>query len=303
MSTPSSFHPEVEALVAEIARDPRSCLLRIDRPQRPIRLDEIGEALSSQTPGLGLAERELLDLHRVEFSRLLRQRWVAEVEVRPAAGLFIARGSGVDDSAFEPGVDHPAVLAQDPQVGQQDPALLELTQAPRPLTSEELTRLVTTATRIHPTTTSRLFLANDLIRTQQKRSAVQLFRKILEFEPREELRSYCWDGIANAMGDSVSGIWKWYRRACETPNPRVDPLCIWLLMATQEGNLTMAREAAAQLDDLLSPTDPRLELHCQNQLRTRAEGRWSPRPTTHKLLDDLLGVVGPTSQRILHVLR
>lgn len=66
------FDPEVEALLREIAEDPRSNLLRVPRPMASRALVEDVPIVSVATAGLTKAERHLAIVHREELSYLLR---------------------------------------------------------------------------------------------------------------------------------------------------------------------------------------------------------------------------------------
>ena len=73
MTAPLLFDPEIEGLLQEIAADPRSHLLKVDRPTAlSIALDR-DPRISIAKAGLTSAERHLLQVHRVEVAWLLRQ--------------------------------------------------------------------------------------------------------------------------------------------------------------------------------------------------------------------------------------
>lgn len=81
---------ELEALLGEVARNPRATLLRVARPTA---FREAFEALREVEPhatGLIAAERELLREHRAQLARLLRQACVTKIYAHPAArGRFV----------------------------------------------------------------------------------------------------------------------------------------------------------------------------------------------------------------------
>lgn len=305
---PFPFDPALEELLHEVARDPRSSLLRVGRPARPARLTDSWEALSRWTPGLTLAEREILDVYRAEFATLMLQRWAAEIELRPPPRLFIARASTASKPA--PPLDLEAIRVEAERLATLDQQavgaseLRSLLESAQPLTSEQMTSMVTTAVRFHPTTVARIYEALDLVRSGQPRSALRVLHRLLKFEWRPELRSICYQNIALAHGDSWNpvSLLECYRRACAAPNPHLDSLAGWLLFATQFGDVDSAKEAAEGLDSLFDPGDARIERHVAQQARTQHEGRWSARAGVESIIDDLMGTVGPTARKVLSAL-
>lgn len=308
-SEPLALDPILEELLHEVARDPRSSLLRVERPARPTRWTDSWDALSRWHPGLTSAEKEILDVHRAEFATLLLRRWALEVELRPPPKLFLVSSAtprnpsnSMDPREFseallgwqERALPHPAELA--PQ---------ELLDPASTIDGEKLSALVVTAVRMHPSSSARIYHAMDLIRAGQPRTAGGMMRRLLASESREDLRSYCWETLALAHGDdwNPSDLIDWYGRAMRAPTLRFEPIAVSLLMAVQHGEPDLAREASGMLDGSFAADAQCVARHVVQQLRTRAEGRWSPTPGAGRLSAHLLEEVGPTSRRILHVLQ
>jgi len=58
--------PEVEAILQEVAKDPDSVLLRVDRPKELRVLLAGGDTVVRSKTGLSSAEKQLLEVHRDE---------------------------------------------------------------------------------------------------------------------------------------------------------------------------------------------------------------------------------------------
>ncbi len=303
---PDLFPPELEELVTEIARDPRSSFLRTERPPRPTALFDPPDPLSPRTPGLTSAEREILTVYREELTALLLQRWLTEVTERPAKGSWIFAGSAADGRVSRAEPPHSVrelvelgrreLPGADLAEGLLDPALV--------LSPDQRSNLVTWAVRLSPDTRGKIYLASDYNLTGQRRSAIAVVGRLLAIEWRAELRPYLWGILAAAHGDDWNprDLVRWYRKAAQGPKPGADALLVWLLVAANTGDSRCAREAAEIVDGLIAPDDPFLVLHVDNQRRTRSEGRWAPNPRRRADLDALLGAVGPASRRALHAL-
>ncbi len=308
-SEPLALDPILEELLHEVARDPRSSLLRVERPARPTRWTDSWDALSRWHPGLTSAEREILDVHRAEFATLLLRRWALEMELRPPPAQFMVRTS----TAKQPAVPldpeeldrRASQYAEEPSEGLASAALFEALPSSLQLSSEQLSSLVTTAARIHPTSAARIHSALDLVRLGQRRTAIGVLHRLLAIEQRPELRALCWQNLAYAHGDDwrPGDLVEWYRKAAQLDAPRLDALCAWLLFAAQAGMVDQVKGAALVLDATFLPDDPRIALHVMHQRRTRSDGRWATRDLANLLIDDCDKFIGATAGRVLNALR
>lgn len=308
-SEPLALDPVLEDLLHEVARDPRSTLLRIERPARPTRWTDSWDALSRWHPGLTPAEKELLDVHRAEFATLLLRRWALEMELRPPATHFMTRTSTAKHPAAPLDPDEldrrAAQLSTDATKGLESAALFDALPSRVELTSEQLTSLVTAAARAHPTSAARIHAALDLVRVGQRRTSIGVLHRLLGVERRPELRALCWQNIAYAHGDDwrPEDLVEWYRRAADVDDPGLDVVCGWLLLAIQAAKLEQVREAASVLDSRFSPNDCRIDNHVRWQRNARTMGRWNTRAVAHRLLDEYQGVFGFAARKVLDALR
>jgi hypothetical protein len=86
--------PEVEALLIEAAKNPRSVLLKVERPKELSRVvAQGGNLLVTHKTGLPSVEKKLLDVYREEAAYLLR---LAYFELSDAAGFARNQGQWVD---------------------------------------------------------------------------------------------------------------------------------------------------------------------------------------------------------------
>lgn len=164
---PPSLEPELEDLLREIARDPRSNLLRFPRPPRPIDLARTSEAASRTTPGLTPAERHLLDVHRADTVQFLLDRWLHEVTVRPRVGFALSRGSEVrkqgspdTDLAKSPAEQLARVQPQEHSEVASIPKVLDPEE---PMNHRQLSALILMAERMRPPIVGKVHAASDLV--------------------------------------------------------------------------------------------------------------------------------------------
>lgn len=306
---PLIFDPELEQILRDVARDPRSSLLRVPRPNRPLRLADEWRAFSGRTPGLTAAERQLLESYRCEVAWLLRERWLHELIVRPKASFSLARVSVLEKRR----ADGSSTWQDEIEGLQADLAaerrgdLLGCLIAARPsssLTSEQVTGLLLASERLAPSTSGKILLAQDLVRKDQPRAAVEWTRKVLSAEHRPVYRSILWDTMALAVGSAgkLRAAARGYELASNTGEPRFNPLAYWLVLAAQVGDDRGAREAASRITEVGPASEPFVDVFIAQQTRTRQNGAWNPTPSCAEILPTLLDSVGDLPRRILDVL-
>lgn len=175
----------------------------------------------------------------------------------------------------------------------------------RQMTAVALTGLLVAAEKLNPTMESKLMLAQDLVINEQPRSAIVRLRKVLHEETRHAMKGYIWHNLGFATGSmgDLEAAFICYARATQVGTPTLPGTAQWLLMSVQTGNVPAALEAASFLEDIAGRHDPRLlAAFCQEHRRTRTEGSWVPTKKAAKAILKVRELVGPNTQKVIHVL-
>lgn len=188
--------PRLAEMLASAARRKGSALFRVSAAQRQRQPFE-RVRVSRATAGLGVAERELVDLHRAALARLLHEAFFLAVDEawkeQPIERLFAmpepagwrARGTAaLDELPAHPTLeDGLALLGR--CLGASDPAQLE---HPRDL--------LLVALRLEDTENARNDVALDLIGAGEPRSARRLLQGILANAPSDLHAWLAWLNVA-----------------------------------------------------------------------------------------------------------
>lgn len=305
---PPALEPELEALLREIARDPRSSLLRFPRPARPLDLARTWEAASRTSPGLTPAERHLLEVHRAETAQFLLDRWLHEVTARPRVGFALSKGSDVEAVVGEESADRQMGVSRLasllPEARAEFAAESATLDFDKSLTSIELSGLVLAAERMLPSILSKTYIAYDQSLNTQPRAALGNLRRLLEAERRPGMRSHLWQAmgfVAGTTGDLALAC-MCYGRSIRMEETRLNPLAVWLVLCVQVGDRENALTAARRIDELVREDHPLLLDFREEQWRTRLQRAWAPTPQAALCAPGVREAVGNSSRMVLDVL-
>ena len=303
--------PEIEELLRRIARDPRSTLLRVTRPQIAKGLFERSPAVGARAAGLTAAERQLLCVHREETALMLRQlfyhRFLRDERMRRITCMYTAAGKKIELGSEQ---DLGARLA-----AQADPTTSDLGDAGAshvladalalpPDAVASPSQIALAALRLVPSDNARNYLGYQLVRTGNLRSALRIFEDVAARSPRVSsvVSALSWSGVAFVLMEQPRRALDVYSKAAQKaggwPN---DALC-WLMFSIQVGDIIQAERAAAHVDSM-----PTLNVHLvwpwvENQLQLRGK-TWSPSTEALELLSSLNDRIGDTSRSVLDVFR
>src|SRR6187402_2355764 len=164
---PFTLDPEVEHILQEVARDPRSSLLRVERPKIMRGLFEREPSVGVATAGLTSAERHLVQTRRAETAYALRVMCLHAIITDPRSKNLISRQAAAGEkelgrllsnfrrawAASE--TDHLRDLGADADVGRK-------AVAGRLDAIPDVLRLTAVAQRLEPTNFERVYAANWL---------------------------------------------------------------------------------------------------------------------------------------------
>jgi hypothetical protein len=302
---PFTLDPEVEHILQEVARDPRSSLLRVERPKVIRGLLEREPSVGVATAGLTSAERHLVQTRRSETAYALRVLCLHALQT-DSRGEHVFSRQGVLDtsdlarklSAFGRSwnaseVEHVTDLGADADIVRR--ALAPVTTPSMPMLS-----LCTVAMRLEPTDTVRIYAAQWLSLDSQHRGALGLFLNVMT-QPLTRGMSSLVEGnigfVYNRLGDLGRSL-DWYRRASEDCAGNTSPLVGRFAVAIQTGSVADFSRSAQMLDQLNTPTSSEVAWQCAAQRARRAEFESRLSPSGRSMFEKMKGSLGPVSRSL-----
>jgi hypothetical protein len=276
---PMLFEPEVEAILREIASDPRSSLLRVSRPRHLLGLFERYTNVGPQTVGLTAAERHLLQVYRNEVARLLgdvcRRRLVSGE--RPLNRSLTVDSDLVIPSEAE---NRERSRALQPFAGELDEpdveSLLERCASGDPTRQPSVTALAAAMARLVPSDSARGLAGLDLALRGQPRAALRLHHSILAGSPSPLMASIAWEnvGFAQELLRSQEAALDGFRIAALTDLGRSFPALVWLQRGLVMGLADESLRAASRVNELLGPDDKTLDWYVRVLQQWKIQGAW-----------------------------
>ncbi len=302
---------ELEALLREAATDPRSTLLRVERPRRVLGLFERQSSVPATVAGLSLVERHLLDVYRDELADLLRRACLVRLFSEPAIRPFVHRSKSAAED-FE--IESQATWSRRARVSlgplDQEGRRLEgldlierCAQASDTLGHCSITQLARASQRLQPTDWAEAWVAFDLVLHGQHEVTARLVPQILAAGARPSVAAACLEylGLAESMrGDPVASMHA-YRSAFHRDQERATPLVGWMHMAIRAGQAADAERAGRILDELVREALPGLLELFENYGAQKRAGFFLPTREGVRIAKDLSKRVGPLARRVTDV--
>jgi len=295
------FDPEVEALLREIAADPRSKLLRFDRP-RTLRGLFPAHPVGAGAPGLGKAERHLLDVHRVELAWALREACMVKFLGERSFERWIGRNVDVTRGYRVTKRKAWRRMFRDELVlGGRTPSPLGV-ESDR--LSDSVSHLASISLQLEASDQARIYLAIDLALMGQIASSRRVLKQVLAQRPTDGHASHALQVLALCC--SAEGAWGEaadlaHRSACKGPE-RPEPCLNRLYYSLMSCDGAAAVEGSHRIDDLMDSRHSAVALF-ERQLRAqRRSGEWSLSARTRACVRRIEGELGEPARRIAHVL-
>jgi hypothetical protein len=307
--TAQGFHlePEIEGLIQEIGRDPRSSFFQVERPKSPRGLLQAWDRYSPVSAGWTAAERHLMTAHREDLAFCLRTRVLMEsLRLRPLS-VFVDHRRSVDDVSSMPSdaewrqsASRAVRLARLDDAPEAD--LVVRLLAERELTVEELYDVALITVRLTPNDTAWLRIGLALNLRGDPHSAIQLLTARERLAGSELMRSYMWDniGVAYSMLGDHAAAREAYKKACSLGPLRVSPLASLLYQSLLSGDPIASERACNRIDEEVEPGHPALLHFLDGLRRARTAGLWNPSSEAQQLTNRLESSHGPTTQSIVH---
>lgn len=299
-------NPEIEAILHDIARDPRARMLRVPSSGEIVRMTR-GEPIGASAPSLTSAERHLLHVHRGELDALLRQRALIQLYSGPDADTRWHKSVTVDQQLEIPdGNDWERRARAGLEVPIDDErSRMGADVLWRCITGSErvpsITQIAMAALRLRNSDQARAHVAMDLLNERRWSDAIETYEALLSDRPLPLTSSYCLEGIGVALfcaGEPI-GAWRAFRAAAMIHTERPIPVINWLLVSLTLGNRSSSLEAAHILDAQVSPQDPCLVWSARVTPEPDRGGVPAPSPAAREMARRLKDEVGDSSRKVI----
>jgi Tfp pilus assembly protein PilF len=298
--------PEVQVLLEEVARDPRSHLLRVPRAVVPL---EFEQPVSTRAAFLSSAEKRLLEVHRAEVAELLREAAVLALFAHPSASATLHHSLTVDRELrlADPVQWHQRGREQlwvsPDEIRREDAyTLLAACVNATSQSTASATRLATASLRLVPRNETRVLLALAFHQTEQIASALHILRAVVT-TPASQLTTSCvWENIGLCEWDfgRPEASHSAYRKAASTLEQRSMPIINWFVLALHLQDRSSALEAAKLLGELVSENHPSVnEFVHINRERART-GSWMPSDGSKRLSASIESHLPSAARRVVH---
>lgn len=302
--------PELRALLREIATDPRARLFRSEIP-RPTRLAlRDGPTVGLHAAGLTAAERELLRAHREELAKLLRDSAEWKIQQHPHARVRVTRYANATERI--PKLEHADLIAN---ARRQHRALSRFEHLARhgwasarahSLLSSPATSAYEYASfslRFVPHDAAWIHVARDLREEEDAAAASRILTDVVRrgHSANLQMSALSFLGVRYEQAGAQASAAACFARssALGVGSPNID--LSWLAESLSAGDITQTLEAAARIDDRLTPGCPALDdWLAQLDRRMQLLPLFVPlTESVRRTAQELLGRVGPTSTRVI----
>lgn len=307
------FEPEVEALLREIARDPRSCLLRVPRPAVSRTAVEEQPHVMAGATGLTAAERQLLLVHRADAAQLLRElcrrRLMDEFFLSGAIGpdwnASRRMAHAVSDEEWERSAKAELAFAADAAGDLEAYRLLQQCVARGPGTNASVADVAAASLRLEPSDEARIYVALDQISDGALRSAEAGLHQVIQGTTRRQLASIAWEdvGLARWCENDAERALEMYQRSAAVDPTRWMPILESFVTAVMLGLTDTAMRWSRVLDELVVPDHEAIDRACRTLAGRRTIYEQQARLHAREVVRQTGDSMGPTSWRIIDVLR
>ena len=302
------FNPDLEAILQEIARDPRAKMLKVPSSGALI-YSNTQPQVGIAAPSLTAAEVEVLTVHREELAERLKERCLIEFFREPGAKLHL-------NSSIE--VGRTLEVRDEDEWHRETKQLLEykLEETRHQIAkdvlkkcvkgSEErsvsITELATAMMRIAPKEQGRLYVALDLLKKGRPSEAVALAQGALEENPSSQTASYAFEILADALwklghkGEALEAS----RDSIMAMETRIHSVLCCIDIAVRSGAEREAKEACRRLDDFDAPRDPAVIRFIRPE--RMAKSLCLPSRESREWAFDLLNSSGESSKEVLNAI-
>lgn len=309
-SEPTLLDPDFEALLRDVAADPRSSLLRVERPRMLPELFDTHASITSQKAGLTSAERHLVQVHRGEVAWLLRQACLIKLIEGPRHRRYVSPYSGPGKKVqLLSGTDMARNVREREECSDDLECLsaLELLNrcvADRAGEEPEVSELATASLRLEGSDQARLMVGLDLTNGGAPRSALRVLAHFVEGSlPDEQIAiSFEYVGRAFTSIEATREAFNAYKHSTDTRAARVWSHFSRLVFSLQLGMKSEALLADDQLSDRVSHQDPAVDWYVRVLSEQRRGNEWHPTVAGAHLATELQESLSSVGRKIANAL-
>jgi hypothetical protein len=305
------FDPEFEAILRDVAADPRSSLLRVKRPHKLGELFDAYSPISAHATGLTSAERHLVQVHRNEVAWLLRQACLIKLIEGPTSRQFVSRYTApgkevrlLASAEMEQRVREQREQAEGPDECADGLELVSRCVAHQFGEMPSIAELATAAFRFESTGQVRLIVGLDLALRSEPRGSLSLMRHLLMHEPTGRDAVRAWEYVALSLaelGDLVGAHDSLKQAAGLGVSGALNCLPRFVL-ELQMGMKNEVLESSREMDGLLSANEPVVDWFVQALADRRQRREWIPTSDGARLALTLCDRLGQVGRRVANVL-
>ncbi len=306
------FGKEVEGLLREVAADPRSSLLRVQRPRFVRGFLERQVPVPASATGFSALERELIRVHRQEVADAFLRACLARLFSEPRLAPFLNRSRTLEqDIQFDSLEEWRTRAAKAIELSRKAPGdlpgieLLEACVGGREhLRQVSITQFARAAQRLCPSDAAEIYVAIDLVHSGQPGASRRLLQQVVARRPARFVFSAALEnlGMAEARLGDYAAASKSYRQAFAAMEGRPSTLVGWLFMSLQAGLEDQSLLAGRLLDDMVSGDVPSIDALIENYRTQKQLGLLEPTREGRRFAGRLQDRFGPKGGRIADVL-
>jgi len=293
--SPEAFtlEPEVEAILREVAADPDSGLLRVERRKAARELMQRTPGVGPATAGLSAAEREIVTVHRAEVATVLRQAaWTQLCRIDSSTQLVskhLAGGKNIESLSVREVQQRATVAAATHSLATPDRDTFEFCahnltgpahKWPMPLS------LCAASHRLLPTNQARLLGGLSLMLQAQPQGGVALMRSVCNNSPSHEHLVAAWInvGLAWSIVGGFHQSLEAYEHASRLDQSRTIAFAYTVALALQCGSKARGIQASVRLAEMVDEADVVIDWYVSSLRSRRSAYLWRPTPLSQQLL-------------------
>jgi hypothetical protein len=308
---PDALSPELEGLLRELAQEPNSSFLRVDRTQRLGILVPHERTSSLGMTGLSVLERHLVSVHRSELAFLLRSAAVGRLYEDPkSSGWFSRSVTLARNLSWMSGHDLRERAARALRAAELEPSTVSERGALDAIVSGDSRAAVGTlelaaaSLRLEATDQGRIIAGNALMAEGQLQSALWVYRGVLDGVPSALHKSVALENsgvVWSRLGVSAHAT-RFAGEACGVlaegrPTPHLNRLTIEL----EFGNAQSVLAAAAAAEECVPREHFALLSFVEGIRGLRRSGAWTPDGSRQRIVRGLRHQLGPVAGSIADV--
>jgi len=300
--------PEVEAILQEVAKDPDSVLLRVDRPKELRVLLAGGDTVVRSKTGLSSAEKQLLEVHRDEAAYLLRLAYYELagklVKDRERGLFFYPRHYHAEHVSDAEVINRLSRESSSPCVDNEAQEVIRLGLDVLSESSPHMMSLAALSLRLAPSPAAHSYVAREFILSGHWYSAESVCRRLVCQPMPDDHKASCLASLGTVLAQTrrMEESRETFRRATGLA---VGPNRVfsWIALSIETGCVDQAREAIGIADAHWPSPDSEVDAWISTlRMQRAAHVSKLSRPQRLESLSLLNSAIGQPAQSVLRAL-